>query len=66
MDLNEDILYLQNVDKQLVEFCSSHKKFERAIQNILIRNFRLENENNELRSQLKDCLNSAISGGKDV
>lgn len=39
-----DLEYLHNVLKNWSEFCKCHKKFERAIQNILIENFMLKEE----------------------
>lgn len=46
-----DLEYLQNVLKNWSEFCKCHKKFERAIQNILIENFMLKEEIENLKCQ---------------
>lgn len=47
----DSVEYLQNVLENWEEFCNSHKKFKRAIENLLLENFMLKEELRKLKDE---------------
>lgn len=59
MTQNNSVEYLQKVLREWNEFCKSHKRFEKAIQNVLLENLLLKQENEALK-----CQKSAKNSGR--